>query len=282
MGVPSVDRHTFLERLSRTGLLDAAQLAALSPQLPDTHRGRVIARALVQQGLLTRFQAEQVLAGRTTGFLVGQYRILEQIGQGGMGRVFKAEHRALGRIVALKVLSPRLIKSSRARHFFQREMRTAAQLVHPNIVTALDANKHGDFHYLVMEYVDGPNLEQLVCRQGPFPVGQACEFIRQAAEGLHYAHSKGMVHRDIKPANLLVQSQSLNQPGLGTVKISDFGLARLSRSGTGRQPIRPPCSPAPIWCWELPTTLLRSRPAICTMPTSGAICTAWAAPSTSC
>src|SRR5262249_50151522 len=111
------------------------------------------------------------------------------------------------------------------RTMFQREVRAAARLIHPNIVTAYDANQSGDRHYLVMEFVDGPNLQELVLEHGPLPVGQACEFIRQAALGLQHAFEMGMVHRDIKPANLLVQKRS---PGNGfQVKILDFGLARL-------------------------------------------------------
>src|SRR5207237_1546201 len=107
-----------------------------------------------------------------------------------------------------------------------REVRAIAQLVHPNIVTAYDANKAGDRYYLVLEYVDGPNLDQLVKARGPLSIGQACDFIRQAAQGLQCAHAAGMVHRDIKPANILVQRRAADgSPGL--LKISDFGLAKL-------------------------------------------------------
>jgi serine/threonine protein kinase len=124
--------------------------------------------------------------------------------------------------VALKVLAPHLLKTGRAQEMFQREVRAVARLMHPNIVTAYDANQIGDRHYLVLEYVDGPNLEQLVHAKGPLPVGQACEIIRQIALGLQYAYEQGMVHRDIKPANMLLQ-----RGPRGLVKISDFGLARL-------------------------------------------------------
>jgi serine/threonine protein kinase len=124
----------------------------------------------------------------------------------------------------LKVLAANLMKTERARQLFEREVRAAARLIHPNIVTAYDANQIDDRHYLVMEFVDGPNLQELVKERGPLPVGQACELIRQAALGLQYAHDMGMVHRDIKPANLLVHRGN----GQGyAVKILDFGLARL-------------------------------------------------------
>lgn len=227
MASPRVDRQTFLGYLARSELVPPQQLQQLLPKLPVTNRGRVIARALVEQGVLTRFQAERLLAGRTAGFHLGQYRILDQIGKGGMGRVYKAEHRTMGRIVALKVLAPDLMESERAQQLFRREVRAAAQLVHPNIVTAYDANQIDDRFFLVLEYVDGPNLDQLVRTQGPLEPGLACEYIRQAAAGLQGAHLLGMVHRDIKPANILVQRKGLleNQPGL--VKVSDFGLARL-------------------------------------------------------
>jgi serine/threonine-protein kinase len=195
-----VDRATFLAGVRQSGLLTPAQLASLSLIVPETTRARTVARALVERGLLTRFQAERILVGRTAGFQLGQYRILDQLGRGGMGRVFKAEHRTMGRIVALKVLSPGLIDTERAQELFLREVRAAARLIHPNIVTAYDANELNGRFYLVLEFVDGPNLDQLVKVQGPLPVGLACDYIRQAAQGLQCAHALGMVHRDIKPA----------------------------------------------------------------------------------
>ncbi len=224
----NIDRTTFLTYLRQSGLLTDAQWAEVQAKLPDTNRGRVLARAFVDLGLLTKFQAERLLVGRTQGFLLGQYRILDQIGRGGMGRVFKAEHRPLNRIVALKVLSPNVLQTERARELFGREVRAIGQLVHPNIVTAYDANEDNGRAYLVLEYVDGPNLEQLVRAQGALPHNQACDYIRQAAHGLQCAHGKGMVHRDIKPANVLVQRKD-NAHDL--VKISDFGLARLCTPG---------------------------------------------------
>src|SRR5207237_7040809 len=129
-----IDRETFLANLRQSGLVDAAQLEEAVNRLPETNRGRVIARELVARGLLTKFQAEMLLAGRTGGFQLGQYRILDQLGQGGMGRVFKAEHQAMNRVVALKVLAGHLIKTDKAQQMFQREVRAAARLVHPNIV----------------------------------------------------------------------------------------------------------------------------------------------------
>jgi serine/threonine-protein kinase len=228
MPVPHIDRQMFLSNLEQCGLLEPGQLREVLPRLPATERGRVIARYLVEEGLLTRFQAENLLAGRVNGFVLGQYRVLDEIGRGGMGRVFKAEHATMRQVVALKVLAPQLTRTERARLLFQREVRAAARLVHPHIVTAFDANQAGDRYFLVLEYIDGPNLAALVRDQGPLPVGQACEFARQAALGLQHAHALGMVHRDIKPSNLLVQPPVGGEPGPGgVVKITDFGLARL-------------------------------------------------------
>src|SRR5262249_40983039 len=147
-----------------------------------------------------------LLAGKTRGFIIGQYTLLRQRGKGGLGRVYKAVHKTMNRIVALKVLSPRLIKTDKARELFQREGVAVRRLGHPNIVTAYDANMSGDRHYLVMEYVAGPDLERLVQHHGAVRAAVACEIIRQAALGLQYAWEMGMLHRDIKPANILIQS----------------------------------------------------------------------------
>ncbi len=224
MAAPHVDRQTFLANLRQSGLLSPAQFAALGPRLPDSPRGRVVARALVEQGLITRFQAEQLLAGRTGGFFLDQYRILDLLGRGGMSRVYKAEHRTMGRVVALKVLGPGLLRTDRAQELFLREVRAVGQLVYAHVVTAFDANQVNGRYYLVLEYVNGPNLDQYVREKGPLPVALACDFVRQAALGLQYAHEKGMVHRDVKPSNLLLQLED-GRPG--TVKVSDFGLARF-------------------------------------------------------
>jgi serine/threonine-protein kinase len=231
-----VTRRTFLSNVKRSGLLTREQYLEAKQLAPDSERGRVLARLLVEKGWLTRFQAERILIGRTGGFHLDSYVILDELGRGGMGRVYKAWHRTMGRIVALKILAPGLTQNERAQELFLREVRAIAQLVHPNIVTAYDANKAGDRYYLVLEYVDGPNLDQLVKARGPLSIGQACDYIRQAAQGLQAAHVLGMVHRDIKPANILVQGRTADgSPGL--VKISDFGLARLVDPPTDGHPL---------------------------------------------
>lgn len=224
---PSIDRTTFLTYLRQSALVEEDTFAAVSRQHLDVTRGKVMARKLVEQGVLTRFQAERLLGGVTTGFFMGPYRILELLGKGGMGRVYKAEHRSMKRIVALKVLSSNTLKTERAVQLFLHEIRAVGVLQHPNIVSAYDANEVQGKYYLVLEYVDGPNLDQLVRQQGPLPVGLACDYVRQAANGLQFAHELGMVHRDVKPANILVQRQTADgDPGL--VKLGDFGLARLA------------------------------------------------------
>jgi serine/threonine-protein kinase len=224
----SIDRQTFLRHLRQSGLVEPACLSQLAARFAGASSGRTVARTLVEEGVLTRFQAERLLAGRTAGFFLGQYRILDQLGRGGMGRVYKAQHLAMQRTVALKVLAPDLVATERAVKLFRHELQAVGQLVHPNIVTAYDANEVNGRYFLVLEHVDGPNLDQLVRRQGPLSVGLACDYVRQVASGLQCAYARGMLHRDIKPANILVQRVGPGgdeSPGL--VKISDFGLARL-------------------------------------------------------
>jgi serine/threonine protein kinase len=144
------------------------------------------------------------------------------IGKGGMGDVYKARHRMMERTVALKIINRELVRKPEAVDRFHREVKTAARLSHPNIVTAYDAEQQaGDVHFLVMEYVDGVDLSQIIKDRGALPIAEACDYIRQAAIGLQYAHEQGMVHRDIKPHNLMVTAD-------GTVKILDFGLASLA------------------------------------------------------
>ncbi len=137
-----------------------------------------------------------------------------------MGQVFKARHRSMDRIVALKVLAKAAVNSPDAIKRFQREVKAAAKLIHPNIVIAHDAGQQDGVHFLVMEYVPGSDLSALVKREGPLPVDKVVSYITQAARGLAFAHAKGVVHRDIKPGNLLVDHE-------GTVRILDMGLARL-------------------------------------------------------
>jgi len=159
-----------------------------------------------------------------------RYEIQELVGRGGMGRVYKARHKMMDRAVALKVIHREWVRKQEAIDRFRREMKSAASLSHPNIVTAFDAEQADDLHFLVMEYVDGIDLAQTVRQNGPLSVEEACEFVRQAAEGLQHAHDQGMVHRDIKPHNLIVTKDNV-------VKILDFGLASLAPQASADEPI---------------------------------------------
>jgi hypothetical protein len=171
--------------------------------------------------------ATTVLPSAVPSELAGhpRYRILEVLGTGGMGVVYKAEHRLLERPVALKVIDRGLTGKPAVVERFRREVKAAGQLNHPNIVQAHDADQAGDSHFLVMEFVEGTTLARLVEQQGPLPIAQACDYVRQAALGLERAHEHGMVHRDIKPHNLMRTPQ-------GQIKVLDFGLARLVREAT--------------------------------------------------
>jgi formylglycine-generating enzyme required for sulfatase activity/tRNA A-37 threonylcarbamoyl transferase component Bud32 len=156
---------------------------------------------------------------------LGEYRLLGKLGQGGMGVVWKAEHQRMHRLVAIKTLHPSRTKSPDMLRRFCQEVEVAAKLLHPNIVTAFDAREHEGQCCLVMEYVDGQDLARLVKQQGPLPPHQAADYMLQAARGLQFAHSKGVIHRDVKPSNLLLDRE-------GTVKILDLGLARVETAAT--------------------------------------------------
>jgi formylglycine-generating enzyme required for sulfatase activity len=156
-----------------------------------------------------------------------RYRILKELGRGGMGVVYHAEQTMMDRQVAIKVINKALLDQPDALERFEREVRAAAKLIHPNIVIAYDAERAGDLHMLVMEFVEGQSLDHVLRREGPLPVLHACMYARQTALGLQHAHERGMVHRDIKPHNLMLTPK-------GQVKILDFGLAKVaSERGTG-------------------------------------------------
>jgi CheY-like chemotaxis protein len=165
------------------------------------------------------------------------YEILAELGRGGMSVVYKARHIHMDRLVALKVINQEFVKEPDALRRFQQEVRAAAQLFHPNIVMAFDSGQVGTMHFLAMEYVIGIDLAKLVRQNGPLPVAQACNYMRQAALGLQHAHEKGLVHRDIKPSNLLVTGltpgENTAPPPDAVVKILDMGLALLYRQQLG-------------------------------------------------
>ena len=219
----------FTRQLLDAGLFSPADLQTLLDGLPPTSMtdGQQLARELVRLKKLTSYQARAIYQGQGKSLLMGNYLILDKLGQGGMGMVLKAEHKRMKRLVALKVLSPAVTKTPDAVRRFQREVEAAAKLEHPNIVSAYDADDANGIHFLVMQYVDGTDLSALVKTQGPLPVEKAAACITQAARGLEFAHQQGVIHRDIKPANLLIDAA-------GTVKILDMGLARIE-GDTGAQ-----------------------------------------------
>ena len=184
------------------------------------------AHALIQEGLLTKYQAEQLLGGRWRNFILGgKYKLLERLGRGGMAQVFLCEHQVMKRLVAVKILPTSHAEDRELLGRFHREARALSQLRHPNIVGAYDIDQAGKVHFLVMEYIDGGDFEVLVQKVGPLPVERAAHYIRQAAHGLQHAHECGLVHRDIKPGNLLVDRA-------GMVKLLDLGLARIFHEST--------------------------------------------------
>ena len=170
---------------------------------------------LANTRLLTDYQACRVRAGTTFGLILGNYRVLDRIGAGGMGVVFKAEHILMRRMVAIKVLPLSRDQDTRLLLRFLAEMRTVASLQHPNIVTAMDAGQNNPtepnlpvLHYLVMEFVSGQDLEELVIEHGALDVSRACDLMHQVAGALDAAHARNMVHRDMKPSNILVTPEN--------------------------------------------------------------------------
>lgn len=217
----AVPLERFIKQLEDSGILAGDTLNDFLPPKSDPKDAEELARELVRQRKLTKFQAEEIYRGRAKSLLLGNYVLMEKIGAGGMGQVFKAEHRRMKRVVAIKLLPTAMTKDESAIARFEREVEAAARLRHSNIVAADDADCANGVHFLVMELVEGSDLSALVKKNGPFPVAKAVNYILQAAKGLEFAHNEGVVHRDIKPANLLLDKK-------GTVKILDMGLARLN------------------------------------------------------
>jgi serine/threonine protein kinase len=208
----------------------------LQPRHPDA---QLLAKVLLDRGWLTAYQVNHLLQGRGGELRLGPYTILERLGEGGMGQVFKARHHQLGRTVALKVIRQDYAADAEAVGRFYREMQATGKLTHPNVVRASDSGPVGSTHMLIMEYVPGIDLDRLVRQSGPLPVSEACEYVRQAALGLQHIHEHGLVHRDIKPSNLMLTKAQGSQ-SLGFVKLLDLGLARLQESVHGKTSTRLP------------------------------------------
>jgi len=224
----SISHDACVRSLKETGLISASELqrlelaASTSAAAPN---GSALLRQLVAQQKLTRFQAVVVAEGKAKSLVLGNYVLLDKLGAGGMGQVFKAWHRRMDRFVAIKMLPSAITKDPAAIARFEQEVKAAAKLNHRQIVSAYDADQAGGVHFLVMEYVEGSNLSSVVKKRGPLSVKATINCISEIARGLEYAHSQGIVHRDIKPSNIVLSTS-------GRIKILDMGLARF-KGGDG-------------------------------------------------
>ncbi|MBI1313010.1 protein kinase [bacterium] len=224
---PNISVDSFLQTTRKSGLVDDARIQQVIDQLPEGLSGEAaaVARHLVEQNLITDWQASKLLRGKHKGFSLGKYRLLKLLGKGGMSSVYLAEHTLMRRRCALKVLPIGRVDDSSWLARFHREAQAIAALDHPNIVRAYDIDHEEDgdrnIHFLVMEYVDGRSIQEIVLEDGPLSLDHAADYFRQAALGLEHAHRAGLVHRDVKPGNLLVDQS-------GVVKVLDLGLALFS------------------------------------------------------
>jgi len=222
-----VTANKLLELLRKSGLVEETRLASFLEKATAEHGEAALedqdrlAELLIQANLITRWQADKLLAGKHKGFRLGKYKLLGQIGKGGMSSVYLAEHEMMRARRAIKVLPQNRVGDSSYLERFRLEARAVARLDDPNIVRAYDIDNEGNIHYIVMEYVEGQDLHQLVSQNGPLTYEAAADYIAQVANGLQHAHEMGMIHRDIKPANCLLDK---NQ----TVKLLDLGLAKLT------------------------------------------------------
>jgi serine/threonine protein kinase len=214
----------FVDLVRKSAVLDEPRLAEYvhrlksDPAAPRDPSG--VAGLFVRDGLLTYFQAEQFLQGKWKRFSIGKYKVLEKLGSGGMGQVFLCEHKLMRRRVAVKVLPVNKAQDPSSLERFYREARAVAALDHPNIVRAYDIDQDDNLHFLVMEYVDGSSMQDMIKKTGPMDPNRACHYMYWSAVGLQHAHANGLIHRDIKPGNILVDRT-------GVVKILDLGLARF-------------------------------------------------------
>ncbi len=216
-GLSSSDFLATMERsgiLSETGLQEVRDCLVQDGPSQDSS---ALAEQLVKQGMLTEFQARRLLVGKARSLVFGRFVLLDRIGIGAMGRVFKARHRLMDRLVALKVVLPGCATSKHSVSRFFREMKIVGLLDHPNVVRAFDADEFEDSPYIVMEYLEGEDLEKVLRRRGMLPPQEVIDCMIQVARGLAHAHEKGVVHRDIKPTNLFLENT-------GVVKVLDLGL----------------------------------------------------------
>ena len=218
-----------LPLIRRSGILMDRQFEELRAKVSSGEyptETRALAEHLVAEGILTEFQARRLLRNKVHGLTVGRYVILERLGEGGRGRVFKAQHRLMGRLVALKVIAPEIAARASSIARFYREMRLIGRLDHPNVIRAFDADQIGDLLYIVMEYLAGRSLDHVLEHRGALPAAEVVDYMAQAALGLTHAHERGIVHRDVKPHNLFLSDD-------GQVKVLDLGLSALMEVDSG-------------------------------------------------
>jgi serine/threonine-protein kinase len=217
-----------LPLIRRAGILSEAQFEEIGGKIGSGEypaETRALAERLVAEGILTAFQARRLLRNKSHGLIVGPYVILDRLGAGSRGRVFKAQHRLMGRLAAVKVIAPQIASRVTSVARFHREMRLIGRLDHPNVVRAFDADQIGDLLYIVMEYVPGRSLDHVMEDRGPLPAALVVDYTAQAALGLAHAHERGIVHRDVKPPNLLLSED-------GQIKVLDLGLGALMEADT--------------------------------------------------
>lgn len=211
----------FIKAITDIGLVSHEDLDSHHNVIRDSHSPREAAAICVEKDLLTPYQAERILAGQVQDCIIAErFVLLERIGAGGMGNVFRARDRELDRVVAIKIMAPHNLQNPDAVMRFKREARALAQFALPNVVQAFDSGEDRGRNFLVMEYVNGVSLQELVRQRGKLPPTVAADYIYQTAVGMDQAHGRGLIHRDIKPANLLLTPE-------GHIKILDLGLARF-------------------------------------------------------
>lgn len=221
--------EAFLDFVQRSGLADSGALEAALAPLKEKHGGQLpedadlVSAQLIEANLITSWHSDKLMDKKYKGFFLGKYKLLRHIGSGGMSSVYLAEHLLMRRQRAIKVLPKARVNDTSYLARFHLEAQATASLDHPNIVRAYDVDNDGDTHFLVMEYIEGRDLQNIVKAEGPLPLDLACNYTAQAAEGLDYSHKSSLIHRDVKPANLLVDTK-------GLVKILDLGLALSSDS----------------------------------------------------
>ncbi len=220
----TVTSEKLIELVEKSQLAEPAALQKALQEIRAEHDGTLpadpveLAKALQKHKLVTRWHCEKLLQGKYKGFFLGKHKLLGHIGSGGMSSVYLAEHMKMHDLRAIKVLPQSKLGKSSYLARFQQEAKAIASLNHPNIVRAYDIDNQKDTHYIVMEYVDGDDLQTLVKKKGPLPFDKVADYIAQAAHGLQHAHEVGLIHRDVKPANVLINSD-------GKIKLLDLGLA---------------------------------------------------------